>query len=162
LSIADLLAKHRQKESCRDCHTRLDPWGIPFERYNAIGKFQEMVPKANVRVGGFNKKSHKNMAGYLAYLKTVNTETVQADARVPRGPRVDGMKDLKTHLLKDCKHDIAKNMIRRLLTYGIGRELNYRDRYSVVELIKKSKTNGYKLQDMIISICQSKTFAGAK
>ena len=121
-----------------------------------------MVPKEGVRIGGFDKTSHKDMAGYLAYLKKLNTETVQADSRVPHGPNVDGMKDLKQHLLKDRQDDVARNMIRRLLIYGMGRELRYRDRYLVEELLKKSKANGYKLQDMIISICQSKALAGEK
>jgi hypothetical protein len=160
LTIKDLLAKHRQKTSCNDCHVRLDPWGIPFERYNAIGKYQPIVPKENVRVSGFNKSLHKNMAGYLEYRKTINTQTIQADSHVPHGPRVDGLIDLKKHLLKDRKDDIAENMIRRLLSYGIGRDLTYRDRYGVEALLRQSKKNEYKLRDMIISICQSKTFAG--
>jgi len=70
------------------------------------------------------------------------------------------MKDLKKHLIKDRKDDIAKNMIKNLLTYGLGRELTYRDRYKVEELYKQSKANGFKFKDMIISICQSKTFTG--
>ena len=53
-------------------------------------------------------------------------------------------------------------MIKNLLTYGLGRELTYRDRYNVEALLKKSKENGFKLKDMIVSICQSKTFTGDK
>ena len=58
------------------------------------------------------------------------------------------------------KQDIAENVIRRLLTYGIGRELNYRDRYDVEKILSQSKENGFLLQDMIVSICQSSTFRG--
>jgi hypothetical protein len=79
---------------------------------------------------------------------------------VPHGPEVDGMKDLKQHLLKERKDDVAKNVIRRLLTYSIGRDLTYRDRYAVEELLEQSKKNEYKLQDMIIAICQSQMFRG--
>jgi hypothetical protein len=164
LSIKDLLAKHRQSKSCNECHARLDPWGIPFERYNAIGKFQPMVPKNGTRVRGvrfsYNPKENESLDGYKAYLKLINTEVVQATARVPSGPEVNGMKDLKKHLLKERKDDIAKNVIRRLLTYGTGRELSLRDRYAVERLLELSKKNEYKLQDMIIAICQSKMFAG--
>ena len=52
VTIKDLLALHRNNESCRDCHVRLDPWGIPFERYNAIGKYQPFVPKEKFEYGG--------------------------------------------------------------------------------------------------------------
>ena len=44
LSIAELLAKHRTVESCNDCHFRLDPWGIPFEHYNAVSYTHLTLP----------------------------------------------------------------------------------------------------------------------
>ena len=162
VSIKDLLALHRKKESCYDCHVRLDPWGIPFEQYSAIGKFQPLVPKEKVRVRGFSIKEDKTLAGYQEYLKTVYTEKADATARVPHGPEVDGMEKLKKYLLKERKDEITKNVIRRLMTYSIGRELTYRDRFAVEELLKQAEGNRYQLQDMIVSVCQSPTFTGTK
>lgn len=162
VSIKDLLALHRTQESCYDCHVRLDPWGIPFERYNAIGKFQPFAPKDKVRIRGFSIKEDKTLAGYEEYLKTVNTEEVDALSRVPHGPKVDGMKELKKHLLKERKDEIAENVIRRLMTYGIGRRLTYRDRFEIDRILKLAGKNGYKLQDLIVSICQSPTFTQTK
>ncbi|MDG2124356.1 MAG: DUF1592 domain-containing protein, partial [Verrucomicrobiales bacterium] len=161
LSIKDLLAKHRTVESCNDCHVRLDPWGIPFERYNAIGKYQPRVPKEGTRVRGFNKEKDQDLAGYLNYLSSVNTQEVQADARVPHGPEVDGMPPLKAYLLKTRQHDIAENVIRRLLTYATGRKLNTRDRYEVETILSQSEKDGFLLRDMIVLICQSTTFRDA-
>ena len=160
LTIKDLLAKHRTVESCNDCHGRLDPWGIPFERYNAIGKYQPLVPREGTRVRGFNKKKDRDLVGYAKYLKSVNTQEVQANAQIPNGPQVDGMPQLKAHLLKSRTRDIAENVIRRLLTYAIGRELTFQDRYEVEKILVQAKKNGYKLQDMIVLICQSKSFVG--
>jgi len=157
-SIKDLLRLHRTKESCNDCHVRLDPWGIPFERYNAIGKYQPKVPKEGTRVSAFNKKKHVDQAGYQAYLDSINTESVEADARVPYGPEVGGMEDLKSYLLKERKEEIARNMVRRLLTYGLGRELTYRDRFAVEQLLNFQKMNGLGFRDMIVSVCQSPLF----
>ncbi len=162
LSIKDLLAAHRQKTSCNECHVRLDPWGIPFEHYNAIGKFQPFVPKEGTRVNAFNKLAHANLAGYAAYLQSINTVEIHADSRVPRGPEIDGIEELKSYLLNLRREEIAENMIRRLLTYSIGRELTYRDRFAVEDLIKQTKQNEFKLQDMIVAICQSETFTGIK
>jgi hypothetical protein len=75
---------------------------------------------------------------------------------------VDGMPELKRYLIKNRKKDIVKNVIRRLMTYGIGRELTYRDRFEVEKLLKQAKEDEYKLQDIIVSICQSPTFTGEK
>lgn len=162
VTIKDLLALHRTKESCADCHVRLDPWGIPFERYSAIGKFQPMVPKDGTRVRGFSLKADKTLDGYNKYLKKLFNIEVDASARVPHGPMVNGMPELKRYLIKNRKKDIVKNVIRRLMTYGIGRELTYRDRFEVEKLQKQAKEDEYKLQDMIVSICQSPTFTGIK
>ena len=160
VSIKNLLALHRNNESCRDCHVRLDPWGIPFERYSAVGKYQPLVPKEKVRVRGFNHKQDQTLAGYQAYLKSVYTEEVEASSRVPHGPAVDGMEELKKYLLKDRKDEIVKNVIRRLLAYGIGRELSYRDRFEVKKLLTSAEEDEYKLQEMIVSVCLSPTFTG--
>ena len=160
LTIKDLLAKHRQKESCNDCHSRLDPWGIPFERYNAIGKYQPLVPKEGARVSGFSVKTHADLAGYSAYLKTINTEKVEANARVPNGPEVNGMGELKAYLLQKRQDDLAKNTLRRLLSYGLGRQLTTRDRFVVAELLQQSAANDHRLLDMIITICKSSLFKG--
>ncbi len=160
LTIKGLLAKHRQKESCNDCHARLDPWGIPFEHYNAIGKYQPLVPKEGARVNGFNLQTHGDLDGYAAYLKTINTEKVEANARVPNGREVSGMEELKAYLLEHRQEEVVENILRRLLTYGIGRELATRDRFAVDELFKQSAINEHRLLDMIITICQSTLFRG--
>ena len=66
--------------------------------------------------------------------------------------------DLKAHLLRERLDDIAENVVRRLLTYGLGRALSYRDRYSVEELVERSKDLDYALGDMIVSVCLSDPF----
>ena len=158
LTIKDLLVKHRQVESCNRCHARLDPWGIPFEQYNAIGKYQPLVPRNGTRVSGFNRKQHTDWSGYNAYLKSVNTVQIDALAKLPRGPEVDGMRQLKDFLLKNRKEEIAENVIRRLLTYGIGRELTTHDRFAVEALLQRAQTKQYKLRDIIVATCQGETF----
>jgi hypothetical protein len=157
VTIKDLLARHRTVEACNDCHVRLDPWGIPFERYNAVGRYQPRVPREGARVSGFNTKRHSDYAGYQAYLESVNTVTVQADARVPHGPDVDGIRELKDFLIEHRKDDIVQNVVRRLLTYAIGRELTYLDRFAVEQLVEQAKDDDYKLRDIIIAICKSDT-----
>ncbi len=160
LTIRDLLARHRNTEGCSDCHVRLDPWGIPFEHYNAIGKYQPLVPKERTRVRGFAREKDGDLSGYLRYLESVNTESVQASARVPNGPEVDGMDQLKRHLLESRLPDIGQNVTRRLLSYALGRELTYRDRSAVDEILAQAASDGFPLRDLIVLVCQSGTFRG--
>lgn len=157
-TIKDLLRIHRTEESCNDCHVRLDPWGIPFEEYNAIGQFQPRIPKSGATVRGFQPETDVTLEGYRKYLSTVNTEPADSVARVPNGPEVSGMRELKGYLLKDREEDVAENVIRRLLTYGIGRALTYHDRYAVEELLKQSEKSDHRFQDMILTVCRSELF----
>jgi hypothetical protein len=161
LSIAQLLAKHRTVESCNDCHFRLDPWGIPFEDYNAIGQYQPKVPKDGTRVRKVQYSKNESLEEYKAYLETLYTVEVDAKARVPHGPEVDGMRELKAYLLKNRGDDIAENVIRRLLSYSIGRHLTYRDRFEVEALFEQAEDNDFKMRDIIVSICQSDVFRDA-
>lgn len=157
-TIKDLLRIHRTVESCNDCHVRLDPWGIPFEEYNAVGQFQPHIPKNGATIRGFQDAIDGTLNGYSEYLKTVNTVPIDAAARVPNGPEVQGMRELKDYLLKDQKEEVAENVIRRLLTYGIGRSLTYHDRYAVEKLLKQTKETDHRFQDMIVTVCLSDLF----
>ncbi|WP_338689729.1 DUF1592 domain-containing protein [Haloferula helveola] len=158
VTIKDLLALHRTEETCNDCHVRLDPWGIPFERYNAAGQFQAFIPQDGARVPRFNEGQHGDLKGYNDALAKIFKIEVDASARVPHGPEVDGMRELKDYLLGDRDKDIAENVLRRLLGYGLGRALTYRDRYAVEELLKTSEKDDYAFQDMIVAVCKSDTF----
>ncbi len=161
LSIAELLARHRTVESCNDCHFRLDPWGIPFEDYNAIGRFQPKVPKRGTRVSNFDTRRFTTLEEYRNYIDSINTVEVDAAARVPHGPEVDGMRELKTYLLAERRDDIAKNVLQRLLTYSIGRQLTYLDRFAVEELFEEAKANDFGMRDILVSICKSDVFRDA-
>jgi len=159
-SLKDLLRIHRTKESCRDCHARLDPWGIPFEEYDATGRFSRRVPPLGGRVQGFDARTHKDLEGYRAYLEELSSVAVDASAKLPNGPEVEGVAELKRYLLEHRGDDIARNLVRRLLSFSLGRRLGLRDRFVVDQLVRDAAKNGYKLQDLIISICQTDAFLG--
>lgn len=158
VTLVELLAQHRQDASCAECHDRLDPWGIPFEKYDATGRFAPRVPPEGTRVLGFDAKAHGDLDGYRAYLEDIATVDVASTIRVPHGPEVDGMAALKRHLLEERRHDIAGNLTRRLLTYALGRELTYRDRYAVQQMVDEARANDYRLRDLMVTICRSDLF----
>ena len=166
LTIKDILKKHRDKRTgaCYDCHARLDPWGIPFEHYNAVGQYQPKVPKKGLKVKTFNigkskePQEFKDMQGYLNYLAKINTEPLDATAKLPNGPVVNNMKELKVYILENKVDDVANNVARRLLTYGLGRKLDFKDRPAIDALLAESEKNQYKLRDMLTAICTSELF----
>lgn len=158
LTIGRLLELHRQKESCRNCHAGLDPWGIPFEKYNAIGRFQPSVPKEGTRVAMYSTNVHGDLAGYQQYLDSINTEAVEARAVLPTGAEIDGLEQLKKYLMENHSDEIAENVIRRFISYGLGRQLDWRDQIEVERLVDQAKQQEFRFRDAIVLICQSRLF----
>ena len=159
-SLKEALALHRTKESCNDCHVRLDPWGIPFEEYDATGRFSPRVAPPGTRIPGFDARQGTDLAAYLDSVDRLATVVVEADARVPNGPVVHGVHELKDYLLRERRDDVAENVIRRLLTYALGRELTWRDRPTVDALLARSRQNDHRLRDVIVDICRTELFLG--
>ena len=158
VTLKDLLAAHRSKESCKDCHARLDPWGVPFEEYDATGRYAPRVPKPGARVDGYDANRHGDLDGYAAYLDGLSTHEVDASSTLPDGTQVDGVAGLKAYLLEHRLDDLAENVTRRLLAYALGRELLPADRPTVQRLLRDAAPGGYKLKDLVVAICTTEAF----
>ncbi len=160
LSLKAALELHRTRQSCSVCHARLDPWGIPLEEYDATGRFRPVVPPPGTRVPGFDARTHQSLAAYLESVDRLHTVAVESDAQLPHGPEVRGVAALKRYLLEQRRDDIAENLIRKLLTYGLGRELTWRDRPTVDILVQHAEQNDYRLEDILVHLCQTELFLG--
>lgn len=158
VSIKDMLRIHRTKTSCNDCHFRLDPWGIPFEEYNAIGKFQPVVTKPGQTVDRFSEGQHKDLTGYENYLKTIYTVPIDATSRLPSGENINGMRELKKYLIEHRKRNIVDNVITRLFAYGMGRHMDAYDQPAVEKVFNQTADTNHGFQDIILAICTSETF----
>ena len=160
VTLKDVLRLHRTQESCRDCHASLDPWGIPLEQFDATGRFRPRVPPMGTRVPRFDLATHGDLEGYEATLDALATVPVEADTRLPGGPVVEGVEELKRYLLAERRDDIAENVVRRLLTYALGRDLNHRDRATVEALLAESSANDHRLRDLVVAICRTELLSG--
>jgi len=138
LPLKRQLELHREKEACNDCHRGIDPWGIPFEGFDAVGQ----VRSETLRVVGRKK---------------VRSPVEQA-AELPGGHAVDGLDDLKAHLLQHERRRFARNLTEKLLAYGLGRSLDLADRDAVESLTDQFEASDYKLNKLIVAIVQSPTF----
>jgi len=79
-------------------------------------------------------------------------------SNLPDGTSITGMDELKTYLLSTRKDDVAKSVAMNLLSYAIGRELNFTDDSSIEAIIKKTKPAGYRLQDIIKEVVKCDSF----
>lgn len=140
LSVRQQLEQHRSREACNDCHRGIDPWGLPFENFDAIGKFRTDA----LRITPQKRKKVR-----------VN---VSSNSVLPNGKSIENISELKQHLLNSEKRRFARAIVSRLLEYSTGRAIVFSDRDSVEKLTDQFEAAEYRLSDLIVAIVQSDLF----
>jgi hypothetical protein len=140
LSLRDQLLQHRENDACANCHKDIDPWGLAMEDFDGIGLFRESVKRRGPK---------KN--------KTV-TQKINAQAKLPSGDSVNGLEELKSYLVTHKKREFAEALTVKLLTYALGRSLEFTDKELVDELTKGFIADGYKIKTLIQLIVKSESF----
>lgn len=141
-TIREQLAKHREIETCADCHSKIDPWGFGLEHYDPIGGFRD---RYSIFYG----------EGRIAMRKP--GLPVDGSTRLPSGQTLKDERDLKKALV-DREDLFARNLVSKLLVYSTGRELTFRDRVEVGEIVDRAKENGYGFRDLVLDVFASSIF----
>jgi len=130
MTLKERIADHRNKPACISCHSRIDPWGIAFENYDALGIWRTNIKNkpADATSVLFNKQE---LAG------------------------VDG---LKRHLLADRQDQFAKAMVHKMSAYALGRPLTFADHTDVDALTTQFRKQGDQLADLVHLVVNSKLF----
>jgi hypothetical protein len=132
LPLKEQLELHRDNAACNNCHRKIDPWGIPFENYNAVGQWREKIRK--------------------------NNSNVIASDQLPDGTTINGIKELKQYLLEHKKEQFANAVTAKLLSYALGKSLHFADNETVELLSNKFEDSDYRLASLIEEIVTSKVF----
>ncbi len=130
LTLKERIADHRNKAACASCHSRIDPWGIAFENYDALGLFRTQI---------------KN-------------KPVDATSELFNRQTLAGMDGLKRYLLTDRQDQFALAMVHKLTAYGLGRPLTFGDRAEIENLTAQFRRRGDGLRDLIYLIVNSNLF----
>lgn len=130
LTLKERIADHRNKAACASCHSRIDPWGIAFENYDALGVFRTHIKNTPVD----------------ATSELFNRQTLA------------GVEGLKRYLLTDRQDQFAQAMVQKLTAYGLGRPLTFGDRADIESLTSQFRRRGDGLRDLIHLIITSNLF----
>jgi len=130
MTLKERIADHRNKAACASCHSRIDPWGIAFENYDALGLF----------------RTH------------IKNKPVDATSELFNRQTLAGMDGLKRYLLTDRQDQFARAMVHKLTAYGLGRPLTFGDRVEIDNLTVQFRRRGDGLRDLIHLIVNSNLF----
>ncbi len=139
LSLKERLVEHAQVESCRDCHAKIDPWGVPFENYNALGQWRE---------GSSDPLVHKAH-------QAVN---IDPSTQLKNGKRIQNLDDLKKYILTEKKSQFRTAVVRKVMAYGLGRYLEFSDRPAVDAICETVGKENDSFQTVIEQIVLSEPF----
>jgi hypothetical protein len=128
-TLRDRLAAHRAVEPCRTCHAMIDPAGFALENFDAIGRWRAVDESWNL----------------------LDTSGV-----LPDGTKFQNVTGLRAALVRRPER-FANTVAEKLLTYALGRGLEYYDMPAVRKIVSDSAPD-YKLQSMILSVVRSYPF----
>ena len=130
LSLRAALEQHRANPGCAGCHAVMDPIGFALENYNGIGQWRSQD-------GG---------------------SPIDATGKLPDGTEFTGPPGLKTALTTVRRDEFASTVAERLLTYALGRGVEYYDQPTVRAIMRDTKVGEHPLRDMITAVVLSKPF----
>ena len=129
-SVRQQMEQHRANPVCAACHRMLDPPGFALENFDAIGRWRTT-----------------SAAG----------TPVDASSTLFDGTVVDGSASLRDALL-DREETVLRTITEKLLTYALGRSIEYYDQPAVREIVAAAAHDDYRWSSVILGLVKSMPF----
>ncbi len=128
-TLRQRMEQHRSDPRCASCHYQMDTVGFAFENFDAIGRFRA-----------------KDLEG-----------PIDPAGELPDGSKFQGPAELK-EILKGKKELVARNVTEKLLTYALGRGLEYYDERTIRRIVADMGRADYKFSSLVLGIVNSDPF----
>ncbi len=129
LSMRERIAQHRANPVCASCHATMDPLGLALENFDAVGRWRTLEESG---------------------------AAIDATGALPDGTRFEGAEGLRQALLSSDLFVVT--LTEKMLTYALGRGLEYHDGPAVREIVRDAAGGGYRMQSLIAGIVRSVPF----
>ncbi|MBV9769791.1 MAG: DUF1592 domain-containing protein, partial [Bryobacterales bacterium] len=130
LSVRERLEEHRKSPACASCHKIMDPLGFSLENFNAVGEWR---------------------------VKSEDGAPVDASGVLLDGSKVNGPSTLRAALMS--RPDVfASTLTEKLLTYALGRGVDYDDEPAVRAIVARAAADNYRFSDLVMGIVKSPPF----
>jgi mono/diheme cytochrome c family protein len=129
LSLRKRMEAHRTNPACSGCHRIMDPIGFSLENFDAIGKWRTKEGSSSI-----------NASGELA-----------------DGTKVDGPLSLQKGLMR-YSPQFVRTVTGKLLTYALGRGVQYYDMPLVRRIVKDAARQNYRFSSVVLGIVKSAPF----
>ena len=130
LPMRERLAAHRSNAACASCHRTIDPVGFSLENFNAVGQWRDLE---------------------------VEDQPVDASGALPGDKEFRGVDGLEAALLRRPELFVTA-LTENLLTFALGRGIEYYDAPAVRKIVSDAEKDGYRFSSLIVGIVKSVPF----
>jgi len=129
LTVRERMEEHRKNPACASCHRVIDPLGLALENFDPTGRWR-------IKDNGFS---------------------VDASGVMYDGTKLDGPADLRNAVLKR-KDVFLETFTESLMTYALGRRIEYTDMPAIRRIVHDAAKNDYRLSSFISGTVNSAAF----
>lgn len=130
LTMRERMEQHRSNAACAVCHAQMDPLGFAMENFNGVGEWRTTSEAGT---------------------------PVDASGVLPNGIKFNGPAELRKVLLSHPEQ-FANTVTDRLLTYALGRGVEYYDQPAIRKITREAASNNYRWSSLILGIVNSTPF----
>jgi cytochrome c551/c552 len=130
VSLREQMEQHRSNAVCAACHARMDPIGFALENYDGVGKWRTEDAGAPIDPTGV----------------------------LPDGTRFQGGAGLTQLMLTKYSDDFVRTAAEKLLTYALGRGVEYYDSPAVRSIAREAAKSDYRFSSLVLAVVKSKPF----
>ena len=150
-TIRQQLDKHRNTQACATCHKHIDPPGFALENFDPIGNWRD-----------FYRVTTRTPAGlvtlpYGSGRPVYRGPDVEQGGQTPDGQAFQDITEYK-HLLLEDKDQIARSLVRKMIVYATGAEIQFADREVVEQIVDKLRNHNYGFRTLVHEVVQSRVF----
>jgi hypothetical protein len=129
-TMRERMAQHRINPACAGCHQLMDPIGLSMENFDAVGRWRN---------------------------RSEGDAAIDAAGSLPSGAEFQGVAGLKRALLSH-PDPFVNTFAEKLLTYGLGRGLDWYDAPAVRAITHEAANNNYRFSSLILGVVKSVPF----
>jgi hypothetical protein len=125
------LEEHRKNPTCFACHGVMDPLGLALENFNAVGQYRAHDPDT--------------------------LTLIDAAGQLPDGTAISGPEELRRALMKR-PDGFVQAVTENLMTYALGRAIDYRDMPTVRRIVRDAAKDQYRFRALVRGVVTSDAF----
>jgi hypothetical protein len=128
-TMREQIVEHRANPVCATCHKMMDPIGFALENFDAVGSWRSRESDLEIDASG----------------------------ELADGTQVNGVVELRQALTRDPELFVG-TFTEKLLTYALGRGIDYRDMPAVRKIVRQAMPANYKFSAIVMGVVQSTPF----